>query len=174
MAAYNPYGYQNPYGYNWMTPSQTPTYPNYYNGNSSTYQPYAVPQQNTFSVPNTQPQPQGKQPINWVKNQKEVEEAYVEPNSAGVFWNENEPVIYLKKVDATGKADITIYDLVERKSTESAKTVTTDTPSKDEFTQLEGVVNSLLKEIDAIKSDMYGIAGKKKIAAKKVEAEEDA
>lgn len=167
---YNPwanavYG-QNPYyGYTWQPVQTQPAQPQY-------------SQQNTVSQP--QPQPQMKQPINWVKSEREVDEAYVEPNSAGVFWNENEPIIYLKKVDGTGKASKTIYDIIERKQPVNATEVESQSsPSKDEFTQLVGVVNtlnnsvtSMLKEIDTIKTDMYGVAGRKK-SVKRSEAEED-
>ena len=172
---YNPYGQvQNPYL----------VYPNY------TYVPQIMtaPQPQQFTnVPEAQP-PRGMM-ISWVKSEKEVEDKFIGPNGAGAYWNENEPVIYLKKADATGKTSITIYDLVERKP----EAAVPDEPKQDyatssDLSSLVGAVNaindnfnkemknfasligSLQTDVDTIKSDMYGIAGKKK-AVKKAEGE---
>ena len=175
MALYNNYpfsGYQNPYIAGSYYYPQAPLY---FQAPQPIQQPIKpVEQKNSMA-------------ITWIKSEKDVDDEYVGPNSAAAFWNENEPVIYLKKADVTGKTSVLIYDLVERvdpKEKEKEETVevkTVDAPSKDEFTHLLGIVTSmsasmegLAKEIDSIKGDMYGLAGKKRVnTAKKSEAEDD-
>lgn len=179
---YNPYGQvQNPYM----------VYPNYF---------YTSPIQTAPAVTYTMPQQQVVKPIeqprsgmlvNWVKSDKEVEDEYVAPNCAAAFWNENVPVLYLKQADATGKTTTTVYDMIERKAPEDAEVVKTDYATSADFASLVGAVNnindnfnkemksfasvigSLQGDVDAIKADMYGIAGKKK-TVRKTEGEEDA
>ena len=181
------YPYFSPYGQatspymvypnNAYTPviPQQPYYPNYLQQNMKAPEP-----------------PRPKMTITWIKSEKDVDDEYVEPNSAAAFWNENEPVIYVKKADVTGKSSVTAYDLVERKPQEEEK----EEPKQEyvtssDFKSLVGAVNNIndnfskemrsfanlietmRNDVDAIKSDMYGIAGKKK-AIRKTEGEEDA
>ena len=176
-----PIPYYNPYG---QVQSPYMVYPNY------TYVPQVMtapqtPQQFTGSFQ----QPRGMM-ISWVKSEKEVDDQYVAPNGASAFWNENEPVIYLKKADATGKSTVTIYDLVERKPEAPPDGVKQDYTPNSDFNSLVGVVNNmndnfnkemssfaslignLQSDIDTIKADMYGIAGKKK-TVRKTEGEID-
>ena len=101
-------------------------------------------------------------------------------------------MIYLKKTDVTGKSTVTAYDLVERKKEdEKAEEPKQEYATNSDLNSLVGAVNnineSLNKEIksfasvleglkgdvDSIKADMYGIAGKKK-TIRKTEGEEDA
>lgn len=176
---YNPYGQvQNPYM----------VYPNY------TYAPSIQPTpQVTYPISTqTVQQPRAGMVVNWVKTEKEVEDEFVGPNGAAAFWNENEPVLYLKKADATGKSTVTIYDLVERKAPEEVKEETKpDYATSADFASLAGAVNSINEnfnkemksfanlignlqgDVDTIKADMYGIAGKKK-TVKKAEGDDDA
>lgn len=179
MALYSnyPYGaYQNPYLTGGYYYPQAPVYfPNQYSQQPiQIQQPVKPPEQQKNTMA-----------ITWIKSEKDVDDEYVGPNSAAAFWNENEPVIYLKKADVTGKTSVTIYDLVERVDTKEkemvAETKAVDAPSKDEFTHLLGIVTSmsnsmegLAKEIDSIKGDVYGLAGKKRVGGvKKGEVEED-
>ena len=137
-------------------------------------------------------QPRNGMIVNWVKSDKDVEDEYVAPNCAAAFWNENAPVLYLKQADATGKTTTTIYDMIERKAPEEVKEeAKMDYATSADFASLAGAVNnindifnkemksfaslisSLQGDVDAIKADMYGIAGKKK-TVKKAEGEEDA
>ena len=39
------------------------------------------------------------------------------PNSAVALWDANNPVIYLRQADSTGKPSTKVYDLVERTDT---------------------------------------------------------
>ena len=117
----------------------------------------------------------------------------VGPNNAVALWCENEPVIYLKKADMAGKPEFTILDIKERKTAEmtsepdkdSPKFVTEEAMSSllDAVKELSNTVGkmqsdnnelfgSLSRDIETMKSDMYGIAGKKP-AAKKVEVKDE-
>ena len=134
----------------------------------------AFPQQ---TPQNYQPQ-QSYQPqqtsIIWVSGEKEAQMYPVAPNNAVTLWSQSEPVVYLKQADATGKPSLKVYDLVER--AESANTgvssvdgKSTTYATKDELSAVVGAVKgfddaigSIKSEIDAMKGDLYGIAGKKK------------
>lgn len=166
-----------------------PSYP-YYTPYGQVTNPYLV-YPNTYYTPQVPKAPEQQKNgmlITWVKSEKEVEDEYVGPNCAAAFWDENEPVIYLKKADVTGKPSIIVYDLVERKTEEPKKEEYT---TNSDFNTLVGAVNSInetlnkeiksfnsavesLKgDVESIKADMYGIAGKKR-SVKKTESEEDA
>lgn len=100
----------------------------------------------------------------------------VAPNSAVTLWNQMEPVVYLKQSDATGKPTLKVYDLVERSAEKPAvqgETKAEEYATKAELSAMAGVVRnfdellgSLRSDIDTMKSDMYGIAGKKKTSKK--------
>ena len=63
-----------------------------------------------------QVQPNGPQNsgIIWVSSKLEADGYLVAPNSAVALWDANNPVIYLRKADSTGKPSTVVYDLVER------------------------------------------------------------
>ena len=63
-----------------------------------------------------QPMMQGAQNggIIWVSGKGEADGYLVAPNSAVALWDANNPVIYLRKADSTGKPSTVVYDLVER------------------------------------------------------------
>ncbi len=52
--------------------------------------------------------------IIWVSGKSEADGYLVAPNSAAALWDANNPVIYLRKADSTGKPSTIVYDLVER------------------------------------------------------------
>lgn len=52
--------------------------------------------------------------IIWVSGKGEADGYLVAPNSAVALWDANNPVIYLRKADSTGKPATVVYDLVER------------------------------------------------------------
>ncbi len=52
--------------------------------------------------------------IIWVQNKFEADSYLVAPNSAVALWDANNPVIYLRQADSTGKPSTKVYDLVER------------------------------------------------------------
>ena len=134
----------------------------------------AFPQQNPQ---NYQPQ-QSYQPqqtsIIWVSGEKEAQMYPVAPNNAVTLWSQSEPVVYLKQADATGKPSLRVYDLVERAESANTGVSSADGKSityatKDELRAVVGAVKgfddsigSIKSEIEQMKSDLYGIAGKKK------------
>ena len=165
-------------------------------------------------MPQTQLQPQSQmQPqfssIWFSGGETEARQYPVAPNNAVALWSENEPFIYLKTVDQTGKSSMKTYKILEVDGQNSGNNVngssangTGKTESADvkeeiapqfatveEMASLVEIVKQLgntvaaIKssfdedrkdlrcEIETIKGDMYGIAGKKK---RKVEVEEDA
>ena len=112
----------------------------------------------------------------------------VAPNNAVTLWNQTEPVVYLKQADATGKPTLKTYDLVERVQTVPVASDGKDGKSieyatKSDLTAVVGVVKgfddligTLKSDIETMKSDMYGIAGKKKSVKKAervIDEEED-
>ena len=148
------------------------------------YFPATYPYQQAFYQP-TQILPQTQQPtsIIWVNNEREAQMYPVAPNNAVTLWNQTDPVVYLKQADATGKPTLKTYDLVERTTGASTATSATDvkTPAyatKDELSAVAASIkgynadlSSVRAEIDTLKQDVYGLAGKRK---KKAEVEDDA
>lgn len=69
-------------------------------------------------IPGPQPAPaggpQGSSGIIWVSGKAEADGYPVAPNSAAALWDANNPVIYLRQADSTGKPSTKVYDLVER------------------------------------------------------------
>ena len=99
------------------------------------------------------------------------------------LWSTTEPVVYLKQADATGKPTLKTYDLVERIKTPSVSVSGNDDnlptyATKDELTAVVGAVKgiddligTIKTDIETMKSDLYGVAGRKK-TARKAEVEE--
>lgn len=52
--------------------------------------------------------------IIWVTGKQEADGYLIAPNSAVALWDQNNPVVYLRKADSTGKPSTVVYDLVER------------------------------------------------------------
>lgn len=50
----------------------------------------------------------------WVSGRHEADGYLIAPNSAVALWDANNPVVYLRKADSTGKPSTVVYDLVER------------------------------------------------------------
>ena len=102
-------------------------YPNYY--------PYYQPQQN---------QNPG---IVWISNEREAALYPVAPNNAVTLWSQNEPVVYLKTADATGRPTLKTYDLVERVEQKEHNFVT-----KDELSTVVNAITSLTKEVENLRT----------------------
>lgn len=156
--------------------------PNYYQPNyQQNYQPtYQQPIQQNY-----QPTVQNQSGIIWVSSENDALAYPVAPNNAVTLWNTMEPVVYLKQADATGKPTLKIYDLIERTKTASKPVSDKDSTlpgyaTKDDLNAVVGVVKGfdeiiggIRADIDTIKGDMYGIAGKKKTARKPKEEDEE-
>lgn len=59
----------------------------------------------------------------WVSGRQEADGYLIAPNSAVALWDANNPVVYLRKADSTGKPSTVVYDLVERTDNSSVQTV---------------------------------------------------
>ena len=151
------------------------------------YQPaYYQPQNQFLSQPQIQPQIQSPQQssIIWISGEREAQMYPVAPNNAVTLWSQTEPVVYLKQADATGKPTLKIYDLVERNRSANTGISSSEDKApayatKDELSAVAGAVkgfddaiSTIKSDIDSMRADLYGIAGKKK-PAKKVEAEDE-
>lgn len=170
-----PYTYQNPYQ-NYYPASYQPVYQQGY-------------QQPTPTVQQTQPQ-QSFSPapvsngIMWVDDEREAAMFPVGPNNAVALWEKSGKRAYMKKADATGKPTMTVYDLVERTETlsDSGNSGENKVPAyatKDELGAVVGVVkdysealSNIKNEIETMKGDLYGVAGRKRVV-KKQEAEDE-
>lgn len=165
------------------------TTPNYNSPYVTPYQ-YTPYQQGytqpTYQQPTIQQTPaQQQSSIIWVSGLNEAQMYPVAPNNAVTLWSQNEPVVYLKQADATGKPTLKTYDLVERvevasTATDSDKGNVTTYATKDELTAvvgavkgIDGVISALRADMDTLKGDMYGIAGKKKAAPKRKDDTDD-
>lgn len=159
MAAFNYYG-QNPYVY------PVGYQPVFQQGNQPMNQPVN--------------QPLNQPSIIWISSENEALSYPVAPNNAVTLWSTVEPVVYLKKADATGKPTLQTYDLVERVQAPPAtggKTV--EYASKNDLVALAGavkgfdeLVGAMKADIETMKSDLYGVAGRKKPRKKEEDEEE--
>lgn len=84
----------------------------------------------------------------WVNGGKAEADAYlVAPNSAVALWDANNPVVYLRKADSTGKPSTVVYDLVERMDTPPAQTAPQiDLSRYVTIDQLEDILAERLKK----------------------------
>lgn len=111
--------------------------------------------------------------ILWVNSEREAVEYPVAPNSAVALWDANNPVVYLKKADASGKPDTEIYDLVKRNAAQAAQmpVQATQTPVVEYVTRAD--FNALAERYDEIAAELETLKNKPfKCATKK--AKEDA
>lgn len=149
-----------------------------------TYQP-AYYQPTQF---NALPTPQNVAPtqnsIIWVSGAQEASMYPIAPNNAVTLWDKSGKTVYVKSADATGKPTMTVYDLVER--TETSSDGVSDSgdklpayATKDDLNAIissikayDDVIGSIKADIDTIKGDMYGIAGKKKPTRKVTDDDE--
>ena len=133
--------YQNPY----QSPYQAPV-PDQLAQFRQPYQPFQQPAQQV--MPQIQPQQQQQmagQSIIWVQNEQEAYNYLVAPNSAVALWDSNNPVVYLKQADASGKPTMKIYDLVER-TTQRPQAVpqpAAEYVTRQEFAALQARIDAL-------------------------------
>lgn len=59
----------------------------------------------------------------WVGSKQEADSYLVAPGSAVALWDSNNPVVYLRQADSTGKPSTKVYDLVERANTPAQQSV---------------------------------------------------
>lgn len=133
--------YQNPY----QSPYQAPV-PDQLAQFRQPYQPFQQPAQQV--MPQIQPQQQQQmvgQSIIWVQNEQEAYNYLVAPNSAVALWDSNNPVVYLKQADASGKPTMKIYDLVERTTQrpQAAPQPAAEYITRQEFAALQARIDAL-------------------------------
>ena len=147
---------------------------NYYPYQQTYYQPYQQtqyqPVQAVQQAAQTQ-QPATQSPYYtgriWVSGRAEADFYPVAPNNAVDLWDRNGKTLYKKMADATGKPTIVECDVIERTQTAPDGVSEQDGKlpayaTKEELSAIVGVVSTLKSDIDTMKCDMYGIAGKKK------------
>ena len=81
--------------------------------------------------------------IIWVSGKGEADGYLVAPNSAVALWDANNPVIYLRQADSTGKPSTKVYDLVER--TDASPTPQVDLSRYVTIDQLEDILAERFK-----------------------------
>lgn len=133
--------YQNPY----QPPYQAPV-PDQLAQFRQPYQPFQQPAQQV--MPQMQPPQQQQmvgQSIIWVQNEQEAYNYLVAPNSAVALWDSNNPVVYLKQADASGKPTMKIYDLVERTAQrpQAAPQPAAEYVTRQEFAALQARIDAL-------------------------------
>lgn len=131
------------------------------------YQPTV--QNQSYMMQQSNPMNPMQSSIIWVSGDKEAAMYPIAPNNAVTLWSQSEPVVYLKQADASGKPTMKIYDLVERSEAASGAFSSQSAPSVSYATKSD--IDALRGEIDSLRSDVYGIAGKRRVA-KKAEDEE--
>lgn len=130
--------------------------PNYYNpmGNiPDAQQMYRQPYQQPAPVP-AQPmqiQPMFNTDMLWVLNENEAVSYPVAPNNTVILWDKNDPVIYVKSVNAQNVPSIRILDFTER--TVSTPKTTSEHVCKcgDKFVKIDDF-NALQKRFDLLQA----------------------
>lgn len=83
----------------------------------------------------------------WVSGRQEADGYLIAPNSAVALWDANNPVVYLRKADSTGKPSTVVYDLVERTDAPPAQaTPQIDLSRYVTIDQLEDILAERLKK----------------------------
>lgn len=153
----------------------TPTFQPYYQIPPQQMMPQNPPQQ---QMPVVQQQPQVQSGMIWVSGEKEASMYPVAPNNAVALWDSANPYVYLKQADASGKPVMRAYELKEHVDVSTAPESGTSVSyaTKEDLETVIGAIKDLDKsvsgvksDIDTIKGDMYGIAGKKRILKKEDE-----
>ena len=129
-------------------------------------------QQNYYAQPQT---PTPTPSLIWVGSLTEAQMYPVAPNSVVVLWDSSAPAIYLKQADAAGRPTLKIYELIERTDASpatSAPKATGPYATKEDVAEFNAALDALRSDIDAMRSDIYGIAGKRKPIRKNTEEDE--
>ena len=127
----------------------------------ATYPYYSPYTQQYYQYPQMMTQQNQPTSIIWVQGEREAAAYPVAPNNAVALWDSDAPVIYLKQADAAGKPSMKAFDLVER-AEQSKK-------EPDNYDSIMKSISEMRSDIDSLKNDVYGLAGKKR---KKVEEDE--
>ena len=87
----------------------------------------------------------------WISGKAEADAYPIAPGNAVALWDSNNPVVYLRQADSTGKPSTVVYDLVERTDTPREKQEPIDLSAymtRDEFSsQVQDVVRDVVDEV---------------------------
>lgn len=142
--AYTNQPYNYPYTFNPYQPMQTPVMQN---------QPVQQPviQQQPIQQPIQPPMTQQSSGMIWVNSKQEADGWPIAPGNAVALWDSNNPIVYLRQADSTGKPSTKIYDLVERTDAPKGKEKQPDLSkymTRDEFSsQVQEVVRDVVDEV---------------------------
>lgn len=154
-----------------------------YQQNSFYTQPYQQPIQNQMQQIGFNQQMQTpSQPIMqngyiWVSGYDEVNAFPVAPNNSVRLWHKTKPIVWFKTADASGRPTIEAFDLVKRAELDDSEpsepnqeyALKSDLASfASAVSGINQIVTALKTDVDTIKGDVYGLAGKKKTAKKTV------
>lgn len=118
-------------------------------------QPYQFPQYQPQAPQLQQTAPTQPSALLWVSGLAEAQAYPVAPNNAVALWDSSAPAIYLKQADASGRPTIKAYDLTEREAAPTASpppaNVNTSYATKDDLEALNGALDSLRREVEAMK-----------------------
>ena len=162
MPNFNPYAYNYQPGY-YPQPMPEPMRPNQYQPPTPPAQPQAPANPMLGSAPNG---------IIWVQNKDEADRFMVAAGSAVALWDANNPVIYLRQADNTGKPSTTVYDLVER--TDAPPPPVQPAPQVDLSQYIKrGELDSFREELDGLWDQLETIQGRLKRPAKPTKPKEE-
>lgn len=122
----------------YFNPMQTPTMPN------------MAENQGQFLPQYQQPISQPTNDMLWVLGQTEAESYPVAPNNSVVLWDKNNPIIYVKSVNAQGIPSMRTLDFTERTQNGSQTPVEhacqcgDKFATKEQLNALEGKINDIL------------------------------
>lgn len=103
--------------------------------------------------------------IIWVSSEREAMEYPIAPNNAVALWDSNNPVIYLKQADASGKPSTEVYELVKRNPTPTQPTAPIQAP------QASTVEYVTRDEFNALEAKFEALTAKESVKAKKITKE---
>lgn len=118
-------------------------------------------------VPPVAPTVTPTQPKIWVKSDRDALEYHVPANGAADLWNDNAPYVYLKTADASGRQNTRKYRLTEEPIGENPGVSDAAQPQGVDYTSfaakrdvaaIAGVVNSLTKDMDALRDEVANLA----------------
>lgn len=119
--------------------------------------PYQMPQTQMPQVPQAPQAPMGGgSDMIWVLNENEASSYLVAPGNTVTLWDKNEPVIYLKSVDAQGMPSMRVLEFTERlpeprRSSQTSVDVGEGKyASAEAFASLRGEVESLREKLEAL------------------------
>lgn len=111
------------------------------------------------------PQPTNGSSIIWVNGEKEVDDYLIAPNNAVALWDKNNPVVYVKQADATGKPTTEIYDLVKRKGMQTPQSADIQSNANISYATKEEL-NALAARAMALENELAELKMKDKETAK--------